>query len=385
MSKAQTIQHFRSSFDSSPELIVRAPGRINLIGEHTDYNEGFVVPGAIDKSVWVAVAPRTDHEIHLYAWNYKSYYKTDLQSLQRSDKMSWPHYVLGIMDELMKISLKPSGVNVCFGGDIPAGAGLSSSAAVESGMLFALNELCQFGLSRTQMARLARQAENNFVGMQCGIMDMFASLHGRENHVLRLDCRDLSYTMLPFQFPGYLLFVCDSGVKHALVHSEYNTRRLECETGVEQLRRHYPDVRTLRDVNFSMLSAVASEMDPVIWRRCKYVAEELERVDAAGKAMTQGDVETLGSLLTATHAGLRDDYEVSCTETDHLVAVANGYDFVAGSRMMGGGFGGCTVHLIREGSAADFQKKITKSYFEQFGRYLRTFPVNLGNGAERVE
>ncbi len=384
MSKTQTIQYFRSLFDRLPQVLVRAPGRINLIGEHTDYNEGLVMPGAIDQALWFAVSPRPDDEVHLYAWNYKSAYQTDLQSLARSDKILWPQYALGVLDELMKAGYKPCGINVCFGGDIPNGAGLSSSAAVECGLLFALNALCGFGLPRVQMAFLAQRAENNFVGMKCGIMDMFASLHGRAGHVLRLDCRDLSYTYFPLQRSDYMLLLCDSGVKHALVHSEYNTRRRECEAGVAFLQKEHPEVRSLRDVGPELLARYARKMPPVVYRRCKYVVEELERVEAAGAMMQQGNVPALGRLLLATHAGLRDDYEVSCPETDYLVETSAQRDFMAGARMMGGGFGGCTLHLLHRDAMPDFQKEIAALYAKKFGRYLRTFPVTLSEGVERV-
>jgi len=384
MSKIQVISSFHERFNKAPDIVVCAPGRINLIGEHTDYNEGFVMPAAIDKSVWFAISPRTDQEIHLYAWNLQSYYQTTVSALTKSTQLSWPNYILGTFDELMKAGYQPGGVDVVFGGDIPNGAGLSSSAAVESGMLFALNTLFEFGIPRTTLAQLAQKAENNFVGMKCGIMDMFASLMGKTGHVFRLDCRNLHYEYFPVNFVEHTLLLCDSGVKHALVDSEYNTRRQECEAGVAIIQNKWPEVRNLRDVSKELLESFKKDLHPVVFRRCKYVVEEIERVSKAGQAMQESRVGDLGALLYQTHTGLRDDFEVSCAEMDYLVAQTLQNSAIAGARMMGGGFGGCTLNLIRRDALESFQAEISAKYLATFDKMLRCYPVELTDGVRVV-
>ncbi len=299
------VQSFRQIFGENPALVVRAPGRINLIGEHTDYNDGFVLPAAIDKAIWFAVSPRADENLHFQALDFQDAFFGDIKNLQKSEKQ-WPNYLLGTFSELQKDGLLPGGVNVVFGGDIPTGAGLSSSAAVESGMLFALNELFKFGLSRPALARLAQRAENNFVGMNCGIMDMYASLMGRKNHALLLDCRNLETEYFPVNLPDYTFLLCDSGVKHQLVDSEYNTRRNECEEGVEMLKKSFPEqeIRSLRDVDLEMIFSEKNRLRKVVFQRCKFVIEENERVLSACKALKNNDLNEFGKLLYQSHEGL---------------------------------------------------------------------------------
>lgn len=384
MSKIQVIQAFQTTFDKSPDIVVCAPGRINLIGEHTDYNNGFVMPASIDKSVWFAVSPRRDDAIHLYAWNIKSFYQTTVQQLTKSDKIVWPNYLLGTFDELMKAGYVPGGVDVVFGGDIPNGAGLSSSAALESGMLFALNTLFKFNLTLPKLAWLAQQAENNFVGMKCGIMDMFASLMGKKGHVFRLDCRDLKYEYFPVNFAEHSLLLCDSGVKHALVDSAYNTRRQECEAGVAILQKIWPEVQSLRDVTPEMLKKAQKKLPPVVYQRCMYVVEEIERVLKASDALQNGQVSELGHLLYQTHEGLRNAYQVSCDEIDFLVEEASKVPAIVGSRMMGGGFGGCTINVIRNDAIAAFQDEISAKYLATYNHNLQCYPVELTDGVRAV-
>lgn len=384
MSKIQVIQAFQTTFDKSPDIVVCAPGRINLIGEHTDYNNGFVMPASIDKSVWFAVSPRRDDAIHLYAWNIKSFYQTTVQQLTKSDKIVWPNYLLGTFDELMKAGYVPGGVDVVFGGDIPNGAGLSSSAALESGMLFALNTLFKFNLPLPKLAWLAQQAENNFVGMKCGIMDMFASLMGKKGHVFRLDCRDLKYEYFPVNFAEHSLLLCDSGVKHALVDSAYNTRRQECEAGVAILQKIWPEVQSLRDVTPEMLKKAQKKLPPVVYQRCMYVVEEIERVLKASDALQNGQVSELGHLLYQTHEGLRNAYQVSCDEIDFLVEEASKVPAIVGSRMMGGGFGGCTINVIRNDAIAAFQDEISAKYLATYNHNLQCYPVELTDGVRAV-
>jgi galactokinase len=375
------VQSFRQIFGESPAIVARAPGRINLIGEHTDYNEGFVLPAAIDNAIWFAVSPRTDDMLHFQAFDLNEAYFGETKNLKKTEK-GWPNYLLGTFSELLKDGWQPGGVNVVFGGDIPTGAGLSSSAAVESGLLFALNELFGFHLSRPDLARLAQRAENNFVGMNCGIMDMFASLMGRQNHALLLDCRSLETEYFPVNLPDHTFMLCDSGVKHQLVDSEYNTRRRECEEGMAILKTVFPKIQSLRDVDLKMIVEEKKRLRSVVFQRCKFVTEENERVLSACKALKNNDLNLFGELLYQSHEGLQHAYEVTCPETDFLVAQTFSETFVLGARQMGGGFGGCTLNLVRRDATADFQEKIKAAYSEKWSLDLKFYPVEITNGVE---
>lgn len=373
------VQFFHARFGEAPVLVVRAPGRINLIGEHTDYNEGFVLPAAIDRAIWFAVSPRTDAVLNLYAYDLKEEHTITLDKLEKSGK-GWPDYLLGTFSELHKDGKKVQGVNVVFGGDIPLGAGLSSSAAVESGMLFALNELYDLDLSRPDLARLAQRSENIFVGMPCGIMDMYASLMGKADHALQIDCRSLTHRYYPFKFPDHTLLLCNSGVKHQLVDSEYATRRQQCEEGVKLLQKKYSEVHSLRDVTLEMLEAEKPHFSEVVFKRCHYVVKENARVLAACEALESGNLAAFGELLYQAHQGARDEFEISCPEVDFLVEQARQHPAVLGSRMMGGGFGGCTINLVELSGVAAFTKQAVQNYKAAFGLDLPHWEVALTDG-----
>jgi len=390
---ASTIKnHFRQQFAAEPTLIVRAPGRINLIGEHTDYNGGFVLPAAIDRAIWLAVSPRTDDRLAFYATDLDEFFISEKSGdTAFQQEKTWANYLLGAVSEARKDGLNIGGLNVAFGGDVPLGAGLSSSAAIESGMMFALNEVFRLGLSRMDLVRLAQRGENNFVGMKCGIMDMFASVMGRANHVVRLDCRSLDFQYFPFKAEGLSLLLLDSGVKHQLVDSEYNTRRAECEAGVEVLKKFDPKIEALRDVAPSFLEKHRADLPPIIFRRCQFVVEEIARVETACAALQAGDFEQLGSLMFAGHDGLNLQYEVCVPETNFLVEQARSTSpdpsksrGVLGARQMGGGFGGCTLNLLRANEVAPFLTETTAAYRRAFGLELRAYPVRLTGGVERV-
>jgi len=381
-SPASVISAYRQLFGNDPAIVVRAPGRINLIGEHTDYNEGFVLPAAIDKAVWFAVSPHTDDLLHFQALDLQDSFLGEIKNLEKTEKR-WPNYLLGTFAELLKDGHRPSGVNVVFGGDIPTGAGLSSSAAVESGMLFALNELFGLGLERPALALLAQRAENNFVGMNCGIMDMYASLMGRKNHALLLDCRSLETEYFPVHLPDHTFILCDSGVKHQLVDSEYNTRRQECEEGVAVLKTVFPEIRSLRDATPEMIFSEKNRLGAVVFQRCKFVSEENARVLMACNALKNNDLALFGELLYQSHEGLQHAYEVTCPETDFLVDETRNDTSVLGARQMGGGFGGCTLNLVRRDAVLDFQQKMQKVYRKKWGRDLRIYAVEITNGVER--
>ncbi|MEK7257583.1 MAG: galactokinase [Bacteroidota bacterium] len=372
-------KEFEARFSAPPELLVRAPGRINLIGEHTDYNDGFVLPAAIDKAIWFAASRRSDGRFAFAALDLGKFFISENATPVLQQNHIWANYLLGVVSEARKDGLAFGGLNLVFTGDVPLGAGLSSSAAIESGMMFILNELYELGLSKMDIVKLAQRGENNFVGMKCGVMDMFASVMGRENQVVRLDCRSLEFEYFPFQSDAFSLVLCDSGVKHQLVDSEYNTRREECEAGVSILKKYDPGIASLRDVSPAFLKKHASELPGKIFQRCKYVVEEIHRVEQACAALQNGDFETLGKLMFETHRGLDLEYEVSVPETNFLVEEArkNG---VLGSRMMGGGFGGCTINLLKTNDVEVFSEKMREAYRRHFGLDLKIYPVRLADG-----
>jgi galactokinase len=383
------IDTFKSHFNDTPKIIVRAPGRINLIGEHTDYNGGYVLPAAIGNAVYFAVSPRNDDECHFISHDLSENYVVSLQNLKKTDKYDWVNYLMGVLDEIQKELLANSsqptvikGVNLVFGGDLPSGGGVSSSAAIENGIGFAVNELFNLGLSRIDLLKISQRAENNFVGMKCGIMDMFASMMGKENAVIRLDCNSLKYEYFPFNAPDYRLVLCNTMVKHSLVDSEYNTRRAECEEGVAVFQKEDPSVKTLRDVKISVLRKHKNDLRPVVFKRCKYVIEEISRVEKACKALKKNDLATFGALMSQTHDGLQHEYEVSCPELDFLAEKARHTEGVLGARMMGGGFGGCTINLVKTDVIEAFIVDMKTAYKAAFGIDLPCHVVTPKNGVE---
>lgn len=370
---------YKELFGSSPDLIVRAPGRINLLGEHTDYNGGYVLPAAIDKAIYLAIGKRSDSALHFYAIDLNEDFFGGVHALKKAEK-HWANYLQGVISEALKDALDIGGVNVVFSGDIPLGAGLSSSAALESGMMAGLNQIFDLKLDNQQIILLAQRGENHFVGMNCGIMDMFASVMGRANQVIRLDCRDLNYAYFPFEYSDYKLVLLDSGVKHALVNSEYNTRRLECEQGVRFFQAIFPEVRSLRDVSLDMVYSAKTALPLKVFLRIKYVVEEIARVEAACKALESNDLHHFGLLMYATHEGLHHEYEVTCAETDFLVEMALAHQLVLGARQMGGGFGGCTLNLVHSSEAVRFVETAKSKYQQKFGHALKNYDVNLMDG-----
>ncbi|WP_394995013.1 galactokinase [Emticicia sp.] len=377
-------QKFEDIFDHTPFLSVRAPGRINLIGEHTDYNHGFVLPAAIDKAIYFAISPRNDQECKLYSYDLHDSHQFSLEKIEKSDK-GWANFLIGVLAEIIKKGHKiPNGFNVVFGGDVPLGAGLSSSAAVESGMGFALNQLFNLGISKLDLALIAQQAEHNFAGVKCGIMDMFASIHGKKNSVIKLDCQDLSFEYFPFHAPDYTIVLCNSGIKHNLGDSEYNKRRAECEEGVKIMQNAFPQINSLRDVSAQMLRSQSDKLPSIVYKRCKYVVEEIERVTIACEALEKDDLVTFGQKMYETHEGLSQEYEVSCIELDFLVEQTLSLETVIGARMMGGGFGGCTINLVKTDAVDTFIEEIQTAYNQTFNTELHSYKVNITNGVEEI-
>lgn len=357
-------------------IVSRSPGRINLIGEHTDYNNGFVLPAAIDKAAYVQMTLRSDDKIVLKSRDFNATYETTLGTIAPTDK-GWPNYLLGVVDQLLSKGTALTGFEVELWGDVPAGAGLSSSAAVECAMLIALNEAFHLNMPRMTMAQTAQSAEHAFAGVKVGIMDPFASLFGKEGHVIRLDCRSLQYEYVPFHAPDYRLVLCDSGVHHSLASSEYNVRRQQCENGVEMVKQHEPQVQSLRDVTKEMLQYIT---DPVTKNRCRYVVEENDRLLKGCEDLERDDLKAFGEKMYKTHEGLSKLYEVSCPELDFLVEKARPQKEVLGARMMGGGFGGCTLNLVKAEAVEGFKQKMTKSYKDELNKDLKVYVANIGNG-----
>lgn len=368
-----------------PDLIVRGPGRVNLIGEHTDVNLGFVLPAAVDKGIWLALRRRTDDLCRVHAADVAESFETRVAALTRSER-GWPNYLLGVYSELAQDGHAPMGVDCVFGGDLPIGSGMSSSAALACGFAFGLNELFALGYDRVALARLGQRAENRFVGVHCGIMDQFASLLGRAGHLIRLDCRDLSADYVPLADPGLVLVLCDSRVRRSLAAGgDYNVRRAQCDAGVAWLRSQHPEVRSLRDVTADMLEAARPQMEPVVFARCSYVLQENQRVLDSCAALARRDFAAVGRAMNESHRGLQRDYEVSCPELDVLAEGAHAVPGVLGSRMMGAGFGGCTINLVWEAELPRFVAAMADVYRHT----LRTEPLlhvcRLTAGTEVVD
>ena len=373
---------FQQVFQQAPQIVIRSPGRINLIGEHTDYNDGFVLPAAIDRSIWFAASRRDDDQCHWFAYDMDESVQISLKQLKFSDQHPWSNYLLGVVDEIQKLGKKFGGLNVVFGGNLPSGAGLSSSAAIENGIGFAINELYDLGLSRLDLVHISKRAENNFVGMNCGIMDMFTSMMAQKNQVILLDCQSLEHSYFPFDAPDIQIVLCDTGVKHKLIDSEFNTRRLECQEGVNRLQRIDPSIHSLRDVSNGFLTTHKTVLRPVVYRRCKYVIEEIARVKKACLALKASDYQAFGQLMFDTHTGLDQEYEVSCPEANFLVEQARKQDACLGARMMGGGFGGCTINLVKLEKVDSFIDHLRINYQKKYNRDMLTYQVQLCSGLQ---
>lgn len=374
----ETVHKIFTALFSEQPLIIRSPGRVNIIGEHTDYNDGFVLPAAIDKAVYVAIGKRNDEKIKLFASNFNDSFEVAISQILPS--RHWHTYILGIVDQLLKHGHKISGFNLVIDGDVPAGAGLSSSAAVECAVILALNELFELKIDKLQMVKMAQKAEHTFAGVQCGIMDMFASMFGKKDHAIKLDCRTLDYEYIPIKLEGYKLVLFNSNVKHSLASSEYNVRRLQCEAGIALIQPHYPQIKNLRDANMQMLEEYVKPKDELVYRRCKFVVEEIERLNTACDDLKQGNLTELGKKMFATHEGLSKDYEVSCKELDFLAAAVKNNSMVLGARMMGGGFGGCTINIVKEEAIEQLTGLLSNDYKAAMGMELAHYIVQTSDG-----
>lgn len=376
---------FVKHFDGQTGNVYASPGRINLIGEHTDYNGGFVFPGAIEKGIMCEIRPNGTNKVMAYSIDLKDRVEFDIDD-EKGPKASWARYLYGIVQEMKKRGVDVKGFNTAFAGDVPLGAGLSSSAALESCYAYALNDL--FGenkVSKWDMVLAGQATEHNYCGVNCGIMDQFASVFGMEGKLMRLDCRSREFEYFPFDPKGYRLVLVDSVVKHELASSAYNDRRKSCENVVAALQKKYPEktIETLRDADWDMLNAVKDEVSEEDMKRATFVLGEKDRVLAVCDALNAGDYETVGKKMYETHHGLSKEYEVSCEELDYLNDIAR-EDGVTGSRIMGGGFGGCTINLVKEDLYDHFIADVKKKYAERYGKEPKIYDVVIKDGSRKI-
>lgn len=374
---------FKELFGQNP-LITRSPGRINMIGEHLDYNMGFVLPAAINKAIWLGIHKRDDDTICMHSLDYNDDFHTSIDAISPSGKL-WPDYILGVVKQIQKKHKLSHGFNLVFGGDIPPGAGLSSSAALECATAFALNELFILDYEKMDLVRIGQAAENEFVGVKCGIMDQFASVFGKKEHLIRLDCRSLEYVYVPFHARNIKILLFDTRVKHSLADSAYNERREQCEKGVSLIQKYHTEVKSLRDASQEMLETCVKAVDETVYNRCTYVVSEIKRLLNGCIDLEKDDLISFGKRMFETHAGLKDLYEVSCTELDLLVDLVKDNPDVLGARMMGGGFGGCTINLVRAEAASAIIKKVSDTYLSDTGTEMLVYEVGIEDGTELVE
>lgn len=361
------LKKFNQQFGNCANLIIsRAPGRVNLIGEHTDYNNGFVLPTTIDNGIYLAVRKRDDRTCHIYSLNFKENTTFSLDNITKDPACHWADYIKGVIKIVQDAGYSISGIEAVVYGDIPMGAGLSSSAALEIAAINALQHLFSLSLQPLEMIKLAQKAENNFVGMQCGIMDQFVSLLGKENHALFIDCLNLTSENIPLNLNDYCLLIVNTLVKHELVNSAYNERRTQCEAGAKYFHMIDNSITSLRNVTQEMFDQYGSKLPPIIQNRCRHIISENERVLQAVKSLRDGDMQKLGQLFYASHASLKNDYEISCKELDAIVDIAEENNAL-GARMTGGGFGGSAIVLVGKNAAVNMQKIIQKKYQILFG------------------
>ena len=375
---------FIKHFDGTTGRIYSSPGRINLIGEHTDYNGGFVFPGAIDKGIMAEIKPNGTKKVKAYSIDMKDYVEFGLEEDQ-GPKTSWAKYIFGVCREMIKRGVPVEGFNTAFAGNVPLGAGMSSSAALESTFAFALNDMFGEGkIDKFELAKVGQATEHNYCGVKCGIMDQFASVFGKAGSLIRLDCRSMEYQYFPFNPKGYRLVLLDTVVKHELASSAYNKRRESCETVVKAIQKRHAEVEFLRDATMDMLIEVKDEVSNEDYMRAEYVIGEVQRVLDVCDALEKGDYETVGQKMYETHNGMSKLYEVSCEELDFLNNVA--FDCgVTGSRVMGGGFGGCTINLVKEELYETFINEAKKQYWEKFGKLCKVYDVVISDGARRID
>lgn len=380
--KAKIAEKFKTLFGEDGDFFTSA-GRINLIGEHTDYNGGYVFPGAIDKGIMAEIKLNGTEKVHVFALDLDEYVEFGLKE-EDAPTQNWARYVFGVCREIIKRGGKISGFNTVFAGDVPLGAGMSSSAALESTYAFALDYLFGLGIDKFELARIGQSTEHNYCGVKCGIMDQFASIFGKKGSLIRLDCKTMEYKYYPFHPDGYKLVLLDSVVKHELASSAYNKRRESCERAAAAIRKNHPEVEFLRDARMEWLGEVRDVISEEDYMRAEYVIEEVQRVLDVCDALERDDYETVGRKMYETHYGMSRLYEVSCEELDFLNDIARECG-VTGSRVMGGGFGGCTINLVKNDLYDAFIAKATASFTEKFGHAPKVYDVVISDGARKLE
>ena len=376
-SSEQVLATFAEKFTTTPRLYF-APGRINLIGEHVDYNDGFVMPAAINKGIWYAVARNTTNTANFYSADLHESLSIEVTNVHKMD--GWKNYVLGVMDQVQKAGYVIGGFDCVFGGNLPVGAGMSSSAAVECGLLVALNDLFQYGLDRITIAKMAQKAEHTYPGVKCGIMDMFANMMGKMDHVILLNCMNLDYKYLPLPLTEYSIILINTKVHHSLAGSAYNQRRNECAEGFKILKSLAPEVTSWQELTVADVEKNKAQLPENIYKRSLYVTSEIARTLQASKHLQNHEMEQFGKLMFETHEGLSKLYEVSCPELDFLVEQAKNFPAIIGSRVMGGGFGGCTINLIKTSEWGAITQTIVKEYKQAFNIDAEVYDMALSDG-----
>ena len=375
------LQRFKDSFATQPKLYF-SPGRINLIGEHVDYNDGFVMPAAINKGVFYAIAENGSDEIHFYAMDFDEWLSVSITDIKKIN--GWKNYVLSVINEFILLGHKIKGFDCIFSGDIPRGSGMSSSAAVEGGLAFAIDEMLHTGLNRVEIALLCQRAEHNFPNVQCGIMDQFANMMGKKDHVILLDCRSIEHQYFPLHLNGYKIVLLNTLVHHTLASGEYNVRRQRCEEGLNILKGQL-NIKSFRDITrVEDLATYKGLMTDKVYNCCLYVIEEIARTKKAAELLQQDDLIAFGKLMYATHEGLRKLYEVSCDELDFFVELASANKDVIGARLLGGGFGGCTINIVAEKGIDNFIEEASSKYRQKFNIVPEAYVVETGDGTKEV-
>ncbi len=382
MTKQEVIKKYQEKFGNYTPEVYTSPGRVNLIGEHTDYNGSFVFPGAIDKGIIAAIRFNGTDKVRAYAIDLDEYTEFGFNE-EDLPKEGWAKYLFGVCREIIKRGKSLKGFDTAFAGDVPLGAGMSSSAAIESTYAFALNDLLDLGIDKFELARIGQATEHNYVGVKCGIMDQFISLFGKAGHLVRLDTKTMEYAYFPFDPKGYKLVLLDTLVKHELASSAYNDRRHSCENAAATIAKRHPEVEFLRDATMEMLDEAKDDMPAEDYKRATYVIEETQRVRDVSDALERGDYETVGQKMYETHHGMSKIYEVSCEELDFLNDVAREHG-VTGSRVMGGGFGGCTINLVKDELYDSFIKDAKEQFKAKYGHEPKVYDVVISDGARKL-
>jgi galactokinase len=379
--KIQVIKAFGKNFKTVPKLFF-SPGRINLIGEHIDYNDGFVLPAAIDKGIWIALAPNYTNTVNIISLDFKEHFSFELSDVSRST--GWKNYVMGVLNTMLNTNLPFNGFDCVLGSNLPMGSGLASSAAIECGLMEAINNTFHIKLFPQTIAALCQQAEHTYPEVKCGIMDQFANMLGKKDHVILLDCSNLEHKYIPIKLNDYAIVVINSGVRHTLINSEYNLRRRQCWKGLNIIKNLDPYIHTFRDLDVAKLYTFEKELSKVVFKRCMYVVEEIKRTKRAADLLKQSRFQEMGQLMYQSHEGLRKQFEVSCAELNFLVDQSSQYSEVVGARLMGGGFGGSSIHLIEKENAPEIVKEISSAYKNKFKKEAESYFVKISKGTHQI-